>query len=148
MKQFSIVQLVFLVTFLMACNSQPPSPSDPKNATKTASVPTAMTCQQLDGKQYTITLTTGGKVEGTEILSFKNRHVASSECLKYGFEAAAFICMPQADGSVSFKSVMTSPKEGSMDWLGTATDNMIRGTILWIKAGQANISYSFEGPVK
>jgi len=43
---------------------------------------------------------------------------------------------------------MTSEKEGRMNWKFMATEDQMRGTMLWVKEGQADISYTFEGAVK
>ncbi|MFN0173876.1 MAG: hypothetical protein ACKVU0_04435 [Saprospiraceae bacterium] len=144
MKQSFIAQFAFLLAILLACNAQTPAPAEQQKTPN----PAIMTCEQLDGKQYNITLTAGGKTEGSEILSFKNKTVESSECLQYGFAAVPFTCAPAADGSLTIETVMTSEKEGRMDWKCTATENQVRGTILWVKAGQADIAYTFEGPAK
>ena len=144
MKQYFFAHAAFLLAVLIACNAQTPSPAGQQNNSK----PVTMTCEQLDGKQFNITLSTGGKVEGSEVLTFKNKAVESSECLKYGFAASPYTCAAAKDGPLAFASVMTSEKEGRMDWKGTATESQIRGTILWVKAGQADIAYTFEGQAK
>lgn len=148
MKQCFFVQFAFLLTILFSCNAQSPSSSEQQNTAKPATATPAMTCEQLEGKEYNIAVSTGGKVDGTEILSFKNKAVESSECVKYGFTATPFICTAAADGSLAFEMVMTSEKEGRMDWKGTATQSQVGGTILWVKAGQADIAYTFEGATK
>ena len=144
MKQSTFSLFGFVLVFLIACNAQNPSAAEQKNTDKSK----AMTCEQLDGKQYNITLTTGGKVEGSETLSFKNKTVESSECLQYGFAAAAYTCAVALDGSLAVETVMTSEKEGRMDWKFSATETQVRGTILWAKSGQADIAYTFEGSRK
>ncbi|GEM_PF-2198334 len=144
MKQFIFSLFAFLLPFLFACNAQTPSPAEQHNTAKIKS----LTCEQLDGKQYTITLTAGGKAEPSEILSFKNKMVESSECLQYGFAASTYTCTAAPDGSLAIETVMASEKEGRMDWKFSANENQLRGTILWVKAGQADIAYTFEGAVK
>lgn len=147
-KQCFCKPFLFLLAIFFACNTESSPSAQQQNAAKPAARTSAMTCAQLDGKQYTITLSTGGKVEGTEVLSFKNKAVESSECLKYGFAASPFTCTVAADGSLTFETVMTSEKEGRMDWKGVANEAQVRGSILWVKAGQADIAYTFEGPAK
>ncbi len=145
MKQYFFAPLFALLAFLLACNAQTPSSGQPDTAKPPAA---AMTCEQVDGRQYNITLTTGGKAEGSEVLSFKNKTVESSECIQYGFMATPFSCTAAADGSLAFEAVMTSEKEGRMDWKGSVSEGMVRGTVLWAKTGQADIAYTFEGPAK
>lgn len=144
MKQSILVTSAFLLTILISCNAQTPAPAEQKKTAK----PAIMTCEQMDGKQYIITLTAAGKAEPSEILSFKNKMVNSSECLQYGFAASTYTCTAVPDGSLAIETVMTSEKEGRMDWKFVATESQVRGTILWAKAGQADIAYIFEGPVK
>ncbi|MBC7776224.1 MAG: hypothetical protein H7246_12380 [Phycisphaerae bacterium] len=144
MKQSFFAQFAFLLVIIAACNAQTPSAAEQQNTAKSK----AMGCDQLDGKQYNITLTTAGKVEGSEMLSFKNKTVESSECLKYGFAASSYTCGEALDGSLAIETVMTSEKEGRMDWKLSATGTQVRGSILWVKAGQADIAYTFEGPLK
>ena len=107
-----------------------------------------MNCAQLNGRQYTITISTGGKIDGTEIFSFHDKTVESSECLKYGFAASEYSCTPAADGSLQFATTMTSEKEGRMDWTGNVTEKGINGSFVWAKTGQADIHYTFEGVPK
>lgn len=130
-----------LLLGLAACTAPAPSPADTNRSNAAA-----LSCAQLNGKQYTIKISTGGKVDGTEILSFHEKTVESSECLKYGFSASGYNCAPAADGaSLAFATTMTSEKEGRMDWAGVVTASGITGTFVWSKAGQADIHYTFEG---
>ncbi len=135
--------ICFLFGFT-ACNSSGSQSGDHQEPE--TKIP-ALTCEELEGKQYTITLTAGGKAENPEILSFKTGMVESSECLKYGFAAASFTCAGASDGSLTFETTMTSATEGVMKWKGTLTGSLAKGTVLWTKAGQADIYYTFEGPL-
>lgn len=143
-----------LLSILLSCNAQAPAPPSSSSAPIPAAAPQegakakAMGCNQLDGKQYTITLSAGGKSEKPEILSFKNKTVESSECLQYGFSAVPYTCNEALNGSLIIEAVMKSAKEGQMDWKITATSERVQGTVLWAKAGQADIAYTFEGVVK
>lgn len=154
MKHSTFAPFALLLSILLACNTQTPAPpptppsapipAEPQAGAKSK----AIGCNQLDGKQYTITLSAGGKSEKPEILSFKNKTVESSECLQYGFAAVPYTCNEALNGSLLIETVMTSSKEGRMDWKITATDTQVKGTVLWAKAGQADIAYTFEGAAK
>ncbi|MFN0213215.1 MAG: hypothetical protein ACKVT2_03090 [Saprospiraceae bacterium] len=144
MKHFTFSIFSYFLFFLLACNAQNPSAAEQKNTDKSKT----MGCEQLEGKQYNITLTAGGKAEAPEILSFHNKTVESSACLQYGFAASAYTCAVGLDGSLAIETVMTSEKEGRMDWKFSATTTQVRGTVLWAKAGQADIAYTFEGSIK
>lgn len=141
MNKIAFPSSLIAAACMLACNTQSPQPA---NAT-----PQAFTCTQLNGKQYMITISTGGKVDGTEIFSFHDKTAESNECLKYGFSASEYTCTPVSGGeSVQFATTMTSPQEGRMDWKGTVTSERMSGTFVWSKPGQADIPYTFEGSVK
>ena len=144
MKQSFFAPLACLLAVFFACNTKSPTPAE-QAASDAGKV---FTCDQLDNKQYDITVSTGGKIDGTEVLSFKNDAVESSECIKYGFAATPYTCSAMPDGVLLLEMLMTSEKEGKMTWTCRATDKQVKGTILWVKAGQADIAYTFEGPVK
>ncbi|MEO6039614.1 MAG: hypothetical protein ABIQ93_14465, partial [Saprospiraceae bacterium] len=76
-----------------------------------------------------------------ERLSFKNGQAENDECTKYGFGSGAYTC----DENGNFKYTLTSEKEGRMDWEGQVTGNIIAGKMVWVKAGQNDISYTFKG---
>lgn len=126
---------------LLACNSQPAQPADAAKSTNSST----LTCSQLNGKEYTITIFTGGKIDGTEVLRFGAKTVENSECVKYGFGASEYSCSTSADGSLEFATTMTSEAEGRMDWNGKITSAGISGAFVWSKAGQADIHYTYEG---
>lgn len=140
MKQYISLAGLLLLTLFPACNSQAPQPA--QTATP------AFSCAQLNGKHYTITISTGGNVDGTEVFSFTDKTAESDECLKYGFAASEYTCSPAADGSLQFATTMTSAQEGRMDWKGTVGPDRISGSFVWSKPGQADINYTFEGPLK
>ncbi len=140
MKRQFLPAALNLLAILASCNSQAPQPE--KSATP------AFTCAQLNGKQYAITIYTGGKVDGNEIFSFHEKTAESDECLKYGFAASEYTCSAAADGSLNFTTTMTSEQEGRMDWKGTVAADKISGSFVWSKPGQADIHYTFEGPLK
>lgn len=140
MKQYISPVGLLLVILFPACNSQAPQPAQ--------SAAPAFSCTQLNGKHYAITISTGGKVDGTEVFSFTDKTAESDECLKYGFAASEYTCSPAADGSLQFATTMTSSQEGRMDWKGTVGPDRISGSFVWSKPGQADINYTFEGPLK
>jgi hypothetical protein len=95
----------------------------------------------LDGRKFKIESSTGGKVEGTENMIFQEGQVENDVCLQYGFEKAAY----NLDDQGKFKFRLTSEKEGKMDWNGQVDGSRIIGSYVWIKAGQADIHYTFQG---
>lgn len=140
MNRYILSASLTLLALFTCCNSESPKQE------KSAAAP--FSCDQLKGKQYTITIYTGGKIDGTEIFSFHEKTAESDECLKYGFTAAEYTCSPASDGSLQFATTMTSEQEGRMDWKGTVGPDKISGTFVWSKPGQADIHYTFEGPAK
>ena len=140
MKQLLLTSALILLAIFTSCNSHSPQPEK--------SAAPAFTCAQLNGKAYAITIYTGGKVDGNEIFSFHEKTAESDECLKYGFAASEYTCSATAEGSLHFTTSMTSEQEGRMDWTGTAGPDKISGSFVWSKPGQADIHYTFEGPLK
>jgi hypothetical protein len=68
-------------------------------------------------------------------------------CDAYGFSETPYTSTV-ADGATLFEATATSPKEGTMKWKGTVKGNMIEGTAVWIKKGQADMHYGFLGKRK
>lgn len=95
----------------------------------------------LDGRTFRIENYTGGKPEGIEMMMFKNGMVENDECTKWGFGSGAYT----TDDKGNFKYTLTSEKEGKMDWEGQVTGSTVSGKMIWIKAGQADIHYTFSG---
>ena len=62
--------------------------------------------------------------------------------MKWGFFATEYTYNVK-DGN--FSCFMTSEKEGKMTWKGKVEDNKFSGTILWVKAGQDDITMPFSG---
>lgn len=118
----AILLSIFLLTF--ACTSQNPQ-------TKVA----------LDGRTFKIESYTGGKMEGTEMMIFKDGMVENDECTKWGFGSGKYTLDEQGN----FKYTLTSEKEGRMDWEGKVTGSTIEGKMVWVKAGQGDIHYTFTG---
>jgi hypothetical protein len=95
----------------------------------------------LDGRTFKIENYTGGQMEGTEMMTFKNGRVSNDECTKWGFGDAAYT----SDDAGNFKYTLTSDAEGKMDWEGQVVGTSISGKMVWIKAGQDDILYTFKG---
>lgn len=143
MKTTLLTGLGGLLAILLSCNNQPvPQPEISKSPTIS---PSALRCEDLSGMSFLIALVSGGKQEGTEILSFQDGSVQSSECLKYGFAASPYQCQVAGDGTLVMSSMMSSEKEGRMDWKGIVRDQKVEGTVRWTKPGQADIDYTFRG---
>ena len=113
-----------------------------------ASGAASIECNQLNGKKYSIALSTGGKVEAAEIFTFHEQLAESSGCVEYGFCAAPYLCSAGTQGVLHFQTVMLNPTEGQLDWDGTVSADRIRGSVRWAKAGQADVLYTFEGPAQ
>lgn len=96
----------------------------------------------LDGRTFKIESFTGGKSEGTEMMMFKDGKVENDVCTQWGFGSAAYVFDAQ---SGTFKYTLTSEKEGRMDWEGKLSANTVSGKMVWVKAGQNDIHYTFQG---
>ncbi len=111
----------------------------------------AMQCTQpasktLDGKSFKISIADIQQADkqDPDILSFNNGKLDSESCHQYGFTAADYTLQISND-VYSFVSTISSPAEGSMKIEGSVQDNTIKGTMVWMKAGQADIHYTFQG---
>ncbi|MDX2134252.1 MAG: hypothetical protein SFV52_05685 [Saprospiraceae bacterium] len=96
---------------------------------------------KLDGRAFKIENFTGGKSEGVETMTFKAGKVENDVCTQWGFGSSDYSC--DADGK--FRYTLTSEKEGRMDWEGQVTGNTVSGKMVWVKAGQDDIHYTFKG---
>ena len=95
----------------------------------------------LDGRTFKIETFVGDKMDGTENLAFTNGKATNDVCTQYGFGDGAYT----TDDQCKFRYTLTSPQEGRMDWEGQTTGASIQGKMVWIKAGQDDIHYTFKG---
>jgi hypothetical protein len=95
---------------------------------------------KLDGKTYKVTVTETSKSSFADTLTFKNGTFDSSECRQYGFKPTVY-----AGDGATFTVTAKSDKEGTTEWSGTIKGDSIEGKMVWTKAGQAPINYSFSG---
>lgn len=102
----------------------------------------------LDGKSFAGTFTEKGKAKGdVDTFVFKGGKFRSTACDAYGFSEASYKAATK-DGVTSFEASTESPREGAMKWKGTVRGDRIEGTAVWMKKGQADISYTFQGELK
>lgn len=126
-QPYYIMKQVLLLALLMtalSCTSQNPKP-------KVA----------LEGRAFKIENYTGGKLDGTETMAFKNGMVENDECVKWGFAPGAYT----SDDDGNFKFTLLSEQEGKMEWEGQVTGTAVSGKMVWTKAGQDDIHYTFKG---
>lgn len=95
----------------------------------------------LDGRSFKIETFVNGKSDGVENLVFANGKASNDQCTRYGFGEGAYTCAPD----YHFAYTLTSPQEGRMDWEGKVAGDKIEGKMVWIKAGQDDIHYTFSG---
>ncbi len=95
----------------------------------------------LDGKSFKIENYVNGQLDGTERLSFRNGQADNDQCTQYGFGSGNYTC---EEGN-KFKYSLYSEKEGRMDWEGQVTGKLIAGKMVWVKTGQQDIYYTFQG---
>ncbi|MBC7885843.1 MAG: hypothetical protein H7X99_10230 [Saprospiraceae bacterium] len=111
----------------------------------------ALTCgnntdKLLDGKSFMLTTWDVNHPEklDKDLLIFKNGMMDSEACHQYGFSAAAYKSKIEND-KISFSGTISSATEGTIRIDGNSFKNKIEGTMLWKKAGQAEIKYAFKG---
>jgi hypothetical protein len=102
----------------------------------------------LDGATFVGTMTETGKTrEEPDQLVFKDGKFRSTACDVYGFSEAPYTSAV-SDGDTRFEATATSPKEGTMKWKGSVKGNTIQGAADWMKKGQADTHYTFQGKLK
>jgi hypothetical protein len=107
------------------------------------------TGKSLDGKSYQLSTwdINHPDKQDPDLVTFKDGMMDSEACHQYGFKAAPYQSKYES-GNFSFSGTITSPNEGSMLIDGKTKENQIEGTMLWKKAGQAEIHYGFRGTLK
>jgi hypothetical protein len=113
-----------------------------------SATPAAAEKQPLDVATFVGTMTEKGKTKADpDQLVFKDGKFRSTACDVYGFPETPYTSTV-GDGATRFEAIATSPKEGTMKWKGTVKGSTIEGTAVWIKKGQADMHYTFEGKRK
>jgi hypothetical protein len=104
--------------------------------------------KSLDGKTFVGTITEKGKAKAeNDTFVFKDGKFRATGCDTYGFADAAYTSKA-ADGGTLFEVETVSPKEGKMKWKGVARGDVVEGGVVWTKAGQKDIEYTFKGSLK
>jgi hypothetical protein len=104
--------------------------------------------QPLDGATFVGTMTEKGKTKADpDQLVVRDGKFRSTACDAYGFPETAYTSAV-GDGVTRFEAAATSPKEGTMKWKGTIKGSAIEGTAVWVKKGQADMHYTFQGKRK
>lgn len=101
--------------------------------------------QSLDGRSFIVSSTDPSSGATTpDALTFSGGNFESLGCRLWGFAPAAYQSTTEGSGT-TFTTVATSPTEGTMTWTGVVEGDHIRGTALWSKVGQDDITYPFDG---
>ena len=101
--------------------------------------------EPLDGRRFGAEVGEKGKpkAEKDEIV-FASGKLHSKACDAYGFGSGAYKATAK-DGVTTFEAETTSAKEGKIRWKGTVKGDVIEGSYVWTKAGQADIEYWLKG---
>lgn len=104
-------------------------------------VATSADAGALDGKTFTGEMGEKGNVKGDkEQVEFSDGKFHSIACDAYGFTAAPYTESVKGN-TTTFKSETSSPTEGKMSWSGTVKGELLEGTVVWNKDGQAAKEY-------
>jgi hypothetical protein len=106
------------------------------------------TGKTLDGKSFKISIADVQQADkqDPDVISFQNGKLDSESCHQYGFTAADYQ-VEVINGNHEFVSTISSPTEGKMTIKGTVKGDVIEGTMVWMKEGQADIHYTFKGSI-
>jgi hypothetical protein len=101
----------------------------------------------LDGKSFPVDSGEKGKPAGKdkEVLTFKDGKMHSSACDAYGFGEGMYAAN-KSGGVTTFEADTTSKTDGKIHWRGTVRGDVVEGTFVWNKSGQAPIEYWFKSP--
>ena len=86
----------------------------------------------------------GGTLDSKEIITFDQGMMDPVDCHQWGFTAAKYEAKKSASNS-TFHATSKSEKEGTMVWQGKITGEEIEETVVWSKAGQDPIQYTYKG---
>ena len=114
-----------------------------------AELNTAYADNALDGKTYSVKLSykdKDGEPTDDELI-FKDGTFFSTDCKQYGFKPAPYETETQGDITM-FGSLLESEKEGKAYWEGRIEGDSIKGRLVWVKKGQDQEVYKFEGSLK
>ena len=104
----------------------------------------------LDGTKWKIrgmpdeTARRMGEKPSRDTLMFKEGHMTSTACVKYGFKASPYTASQSGTAS-SLNTEQVSPKHGTMTWAGQVQGEAITGTMVWTKTDGTRLQYTFEG---
>ncbi len=103
----------------------------------------------LDGKIYTTNTMEPGKPETAydEDWTFEGGTLRSPSCEPYGFSKSPYKAWIQ-DGKITMECKFQSAENGHMDFTATIVDDNLKGDVVWIKEGQADINYVVTGTLK
>lgn len=103
----------------------------------------------LDGKSYQIKAwsSDNDQLKTPETLVFKDGKVDAPVCHMYGFYEAEYRTFEKS-GETYFNFSSKSDSEGTIVFAGTVKDHRIEGTYTWLKEGQSDLVYQFEGSTK
>ncbi len=89
----------------------------------------------------------GKKADTKDVIKFKKGKLHSEACDVYGFDKGKYTTTKSGDATM-FEAETVSKKEGKIQWKGSVKGDMMEGTYIWTKAGQAAIEYVFKGKLK
>jgi hypothetical protein len=103
----------------------------------------------LDGKSFQVSSwdVNHPEKQDPDLIAFKNGMLDSESCHQYGFSAAPYTSKME-NNQQTFRSMISSPAEGTMIIEGKTSDNLIEGSMVWKKQGQNDIQYGFKGSLK
>ena len=102
----------------------------------------------LEGKTFVGEITKKGESKAEpETLSFTGGKFHSTGCDVYGFKPSPYK-VTQVGEIWTFTTASNSPKEGLMSWKGSLKGNVVAGTAVWNKNGQAPVEYKFTATAK
>jgi hypothetical protein len=101
--------------------------------------------KELNGSEWKVTLNTGGKSEGTDVLTFQNGQVKSKYFADKGFPASNYtLSIPEGSDMTTWETMQTHPKGNVVFFRGEWKEKTMRGIISEQVEKDKSKDYSFS----
>ncbi len=86
--------------------------------------------KELNGSEWKVNLTLGGKPEGEDVMTFQNGQVASKMFHEKGYPTSNYtVSVPEGSDMATWETMQTNPKGGVVFMRGEWKEGLMRGVI-------------------
>jgi hypothetical protein len=127
---------------IAACNSVPTTPADDVVWRACASKDGV---RMLDGQSFVCRMSDGAPPPTQEsVVEFHGGRFHAASCDAQTYSTAAYFAMERG-GAVEFTATTTNARAERIDWRGSVTGDVIRGSASCRAPNQPAVDYTFEG---